>query len=157
MFLRDHFSNKIIIYMLGSGRGRVDGLGDALCQFWWYLCSCTGPTRFPGHWCWIGTVRQAWTSIWSLMYRRPALHSLMRVSFLFLYPSPGGLVPPTPLGEVPVRYPWSSGSWWTHWHLSHKCSLHHQYYFPSLFFFPLHILALIAYRVGGPWCILDIP
>ena len=32
--LRSHFSNTRSIVLIGSGRGIVDGLGDAFLKFW---------------------------------------------------------------------------------------------------------------------------
>ena len=65
----------------------------------------------------------------------PALKSLERCIFLLMSPLLGGLVLPLIIDEVPVRFPWFSALWWTHWPLPLLCSLHHQYYFPSLVLF----------------------
>ena len=73
--------------------------------------------------------RKDWTSLPSLKY-------LVRVRLLLLSPSLGGLVLPSPLSEFPVHFPWYSRLWWTNWHLPLRCSLHQQYYFPSLYLFP---------------------
>ena len=57
VFLRAYLRITRSIYLLDSGRGRVDGPGDELCLFWLSLGPCPRPTRLPGHWCWIGTGR----------------------------------------------------------------------------------------------------
>ena len=78
---------------------------------------------------------KAWESLWSLMARRPALKSLVRVSFLLLYPLFGRLVIPLILDEVPFLFLWYYGLWRTHWNFPDQCYLHHQYYFLYLVLF----------------------
>ena len=92
--------------------------------------------------------QKAWTSLWSLISRMLDLNYFARVRFLLLYPLLGGLVLPTLLGEVLVRPPWSSGLCRTHWPLPERCSLHHQYYFPSLVLFPTPHFVYFSIQVG---------
>ena len=79
--------------------------------------------------------RKDWASLFSLMSRNSALNSLVRVIFLFLSSLLGGLVLPPLLDEVLVCLLISSVLWWNHFPLTARCSLHHQYSFPSLIFF----------------------
>ena len=51
MFFWDHLRNTRIISLIGSGRGRVGGLGDVLLQLWQYTYPCPGPTTFPVNLC----------------------------------------------------------------------------------------------------------
>ena len=57
LLLRYHLRSAIIIALVDSGRGTVDGLVGALWHFWKYMCPCPGPTRLPGNLCLIGIGR----------------------------------------------------------------------------------------------------
>ena len=151
LLLSDHLRSANSISLIWSGRVRVGVLGDAIWKFWCSPFPCPGPTCFPGRWCWIGTGRIGrrfgpWVSI------KPALGSLVRVSFLLLSPSLGVLVNPQLIDEIPVCFPWSYGVWCTHCPLPACCSLHHQYYFPYLVLFPTQTFG--SSGIQGGWSLM---
>ena len=98
---------------------------------------------------------KAWKSLWSFVERRSALKSFVR--FNLLVGDPPTLDIPPLIDKVLVRFPWSSGLWWTHfpflssvtWTTSihfHQqyCVRHPPWYCPTS-------------RMVGPWCRVDLP
>ena len=57
------------------------------------------------------------------------------------------MLPPL-LYEVPVLFPWSSVLWRTHLSFPARCSLHHQYYSPSLVLFSTKPFGYYRIQVG---------
>ena len=76
--------------------------------------------------------RKYCTFIWYLMFIRQALNYLVRLSLLLMPTWLGGLVLPLLLDKVSVRFSWYYVLWCTHGPFPARCSLHHQYSFPSL-------------------------
>ena len=65
-------------------------------------------------------------------------------------PSLGVLVLLPLLDEVPVRFPWYSGLWWTHGLFHSVVPYTTNILFCHLFYFLLRLLDLPESRLGGP-------
>ena len=148
VFLMAHLISARRISLLGSIKGIVGGIGDAIFT----IVVVSVPLSRAKSFTWalmLNWDSTYWTSRWYLMARRLALNSLVRIRLLLLSPSFGDLVLLPLLDEVPVRSLWSSGFWRTHWYFPAWCSLHHQYYFPYLVLLPTPTFSSSIIQGGG--------